>query len=103
MSKLAVIPARSGSTRLKDKNIYPLLGKPLIRWMTESVLYSNCFDKILISTDSDSIFDCVGDLNVERHERPKEHATTKSTVLNAMIDLMENYEQRYDIFSYFLH
>lgn len=101
MNKLAVIPARAGSTRLKNKNTYPLLGKPLIRWVTKSVICSKRFDKVLISTDSDEIFSCVEDLEVERHERPEEHATTKSTVLDAMIDLMENYET-HDVFSYFL-
>ena len=101
-TKLAVIPARGGSTRLKHKNIYHLKGKPLIRWMTETVVSTKEFDEIIISTDSDEIFDCVKDLPVVRHERPADHATTKATVLEAMLDLMETHEKRYDIFSYFL-
>ena len=101
MKTLAVIPARGGSTRLKDKNIYPLKGKPLIRWITETVVNSNCFEKVLISTDSDQIFDAVSDLVVERHVRPQIHATTKATVLDAMIDLMQN-QTGYDSFAYFL-
>ena len=101
-TRLAVIPARGGSTRLKDKNIYPLGGKPLIRWMTEAVIASNCFDKVLISTDSDAIFAAVADLNVERHSRPKSHATVTATALNAMLNLMENSETKYDEFAYFL-
>jgi len=100
-SAMAVIPARAGSTRLKDKNIYPLSGKPLIRWMTEAVLESGCFDKIVISTDSDSIFDAVSDLNVSRHHRPDHHATVKATALDAMLDLMSD-EDKYDKFAYFL-
>ena len=101
MKTLAVIPARGGSTRLKDKNIYPLKGKPLIRWITETVVNSNCFEKVLISTDSDQIFDAVSDLVVERHVRPQIHATTKATVLDAMIDLMQD-QTGYDSFAYFL-
>ena len=101
MKKLAVIPARAGSTRLKDKNIYPLGKKPLIRWIVEAVIESKCFDKVLISTDSDKIFNTVSDLNVHKHHRPSCHATVKATVLDAMIDLMENVD-RYDTFSYFL-
>lgn len=101
-TRLAVIPARGGSTRLKDKNIYPLGGKPLIRWTTEAVVNSGCFDKILISTDSDAIFNAVSDLPVERHQRPKEHATVKATALNAMIDLMESLEKPFYEFAYFL-
>lgn len=101
LKSLAVIPARSGSTRLKDKNIYPLGGKPLIRWTTEAVLKSDRFDKVVISTDGDHIFQEVSDLNVERHTRPAEHATVKATALNAMLSLMNNYSG-YDIFAYFL-
>ena len=102
MSSLAVIPARGGSTRLKDKNIHTLGGKPLVRWMTEAVVESGCFDRILISTDSDAIYDAVSDLPVERHIRPDEHATVQATALNAMLDLMENVEEPADIFAYFL-
>jgi CMP-N-acetylneuraminic acid synthetase len=101
LKALAVIPARGGSTRLKDKNIYPLKGKPLIRWITETVVNSYSFEKVLISTDSDQIFDAVSDLPVERHVRPEAHATTKATVLDAMIDLMQD-QEGYSSFSYFL-
>ncbi len=102
MRRLAVIPARAGSTRLKNKNIYPLGDKPLIRWMAEAVVKSNVFDKVLISTDSDEIFDAVSDLDVMRHKRPEEHATVTATALNAILNLMEESRQKYDVFAYFL-
>ena len=101
MKTLAVIPARAGSTRLKNKNIYPLCGKPLIRWMTEAVIEADRFDDVLISTDSDEIFKAVEDLPVQRHNRPEHHATTRATVLDAMIDLMQDREG-YEAFAYFL-
>ena len=105
--KVAVIPARGGSTRLKNKNIHPLGGKPLIRWMTEAVIGSRCFDKVVISTDSDAIFDAAADLDVIRHQRDPSHATVSATALNAMLDYMENNppdesEKESSIFSYFL-
>jgi CMP-N-acetylneuraminic acid synthetase len=102
MRRLAVIPARGGSTRLKNKNIYPVAGKPLIRWITEAVVDSGCFDRVIISTDSDEIFDAVSDLPVDRHVRPASHATVRATVLEAMIDLMHTIEDEYDVFAYFL-
>ncbi len=101
MKTLAVIPARSGSTRFINKNIYHLKDKPLIRWITETVVESGCFEKVLISTDSDLYFDTVSDLPVERHVRPEVHATAKATVLDAMIDLMQ-VQEGYDSFAYFL-
>ena len=105
MRALAVIPARGGSTRLKDKNIYPLKGKPLIRWMVEAVAQTKLFEKVLVSTDSDEIFDATMGLGVKRHYRPEEHATTKATALDAMLDIMESHgwvREKYDAFAYFL-
>lgn len=101
VTKVAVIPARGGSTRFKNKNIALLGGKPLICWTVEAVLNSGVFDDVYISTDSDKIFDAVKHLNVKRHFRPEHHATTRATVLDAMIDLMQNIP-KYDIFAYFL-
>ncbi len=101
MGAVAVIPARAGSTRLKDKNIYPINGKPLIRWSVEAVLNSEQFDRVIISTDSDHIFKAVADLPVERHYRPEEHATVQATALDAMLNLMEDIKPT-DIFAYFL-
>tara|TARA_Y100000389_G_scaffold191542_1_gene217878 strand:- start:657 stop:1343 length:687 start_codon:yes stop_codon:yes gene_type:complete len=101
LTKVAIIPARGGSTRFKDKNIALLGGKPLICWSVEAVLNSGEFDDVYVSTDSDKIFDAVKHLNVKRHIRPEQHATTKATVLDAMLDLMDNIP-KYDVFAFFL-
>lgn len=53
MRNIAIIPARSGSKGLKDKNIKILNGKPLIAYTIEAALKSNLFDEIFVSTDSD--------------------------------------------------
>jgi len=50
---IAIIPARSGSKGLKDKNIKLLNGKPLMAYTIEAALKSQCFDKIVVSTDSE--------------------------------------------------
>lgn len=52
MKAIAIIPARSGSKGLKDKNIKELLGKPLIAYSIEAAVKSNMFDTIHLSTDS---------------------------------------------------
>lgn len=53
MNNLAIIPARSGSKGLKDKNIKILAGKPLMAHSIEAALQSNLFSKVMISTDSE--------------------------------------------------
>lgn len=53
MGILAIIPARSGSKGLKDKNIKPLAGKPLMAYSIEAALKSGIFDEVMVSTDSE--------------------------------------------------
>lgn len=53
MKNLAIIPARSGSKRLRDKNIIDLNGKPLIYYTIKSALDSCCFEEVMVSTDSE--------------------------------------------------
>jgi CMP-N-acetylneuraminic acid synthetase len=51
MKILGFIPARAGSKGIKDKNIYPLCGKPLIDWTIQAASLSNIGDNFMISTD----------------------------------------------------
>lgn len=48
---VALIPARAGSKRLKNKNLLSLAGKPLIAWTIESALNTKEIDDVIVSTD----------------------------------------------------
>ena len=50
---IAIIPARSGSKRIPKKNIKLFYNKPLISHVIKKAKVSNCFDKIVISSDCD--------------------------------------------------
>lgn len=50
---LAIIPARSGSKGLKDKNIKDLCGKPMMAYTIEAAAESGIFNTIHVSTDSE--------------------------------------------------
>jgi len=52
---LALIPARGGSKGVPRKNIRILSGKPMIIHTLEAASISNCFQDIVISTDSKDI------------------------------------------------
>lgn len=52
---LCVIPARGGSKRIPRKNVRLFGGKPMIAWSIDSAKASNCFDRIIVSTDDDEI------------------------------------------------
>lgn len=49
---VALIPARSGSKRVPDKNIRLLAGHPLIAYSIAAALQSKVFDAVIVSTDS---------------------------------------------------
>jgi len=51
-SFLAIIPARSGSKGITDKNIKEINKKPLIAYTIDACVKSKIFDNIIVSTDS---------------------------------------------------
>jgi CMP-N,N'-diacetyllegionaminic acid synthase len=53
-SCIALIPARSGSKRVPDKNIRPLAGHPLIAYSICAALQSGVFASVVVSTDSEA-------------------------------------------------
>lgn len=53
MKNIAIIPARSGSKGLPDKNVKLLDGKPLLAYSILAAKESKCFDEIFVSTDSE--------------------------------------------------
>ena len=52
---LAIIPARGGSKRIRNKNIVDFCGRPIISYSLDSARDSGLFDKIHVSTDSPEI------------------------------------------------
>lgn len=61
-SCIAIIPARGGSRRIPNKNIRPFAGAPLIAHSIEAALQSGLFERVIVSTDSETIADVA-----ERH------------------------------------
>ena len=53
MKNIAIIPARSGSKGVKDKNIKDLNGKPLMAYTIEAAINCGEFDEVMVSTDSE--------------------------------------------------
>ena len=49
---LAVVPARAGSKRIKNKNIVRLNNKPLIEYTLNVAKKSKYIDKIVVSSES---------------------------------------------------
>jgi len=50
---IALIPARSGSKRVVDKNIRELAGHPMLAYSIAAAVQSGVFAKVIVSTDSE--------------------------------------------------
>lgn len=71
--RMAVIPARGGSKRIPRKNIKLFCGKPMIAWSIEAALASDCFDRIIVTTDDEEIAEVARTFGAEvPFQRPPE-------------------------------
>ena len=53
--RIAVIPARFGSKRIKKKNVKIFYSKPMIYWVIKKIKDSKLFDFICVSSDNNKI------------------------------------------------
>jgi CMP-N,N'-diacetyllegionaminic acid synthase len=97
---LALIPARSGSQRVKFKNIRPLGGHPLMAYAISTALRCGLFKRVVVTTDSELIAD------VGRHYgadvpflRPREIASTVSPNIEFIKHAFDNLPESYDAFA----
>ena len=49
---VAIIRTRGGSKRIPNKNIKDFHGKPIIHYSITAALSSECFERVIVSTDS---------------------------------------------------
>ena len=87
--KIAVIPARFGSKRIKKKNIKIFYSKPMIYWTIKKIRESKLFDFICVSSDSDKILNIAMKCGVEiLIKRPKnlsgDKTPTKPVIIHAI-------------------
>ena len=54
---VAIIPARSGSVRIKNKNIKNFLKKPMISYAINVAKKSKLFNKIVVSSEFGGMLD----------------------------------------------
>lgn len=52
---VALLPMKANSTRVKGKNFKDFCGKPLFKWILDSLLAVDEIDKIVINTDAKAI------------------------------------------------
>lgn len=95
MKPICLIPARSGSRGLKDKNMLYLDGKPMVFHTIEAALESGCFhpENIFVSTDSELYYEICDTLGVQVLHRPKELATDEATTFEVNQDFLQPFDE----------
>lgn len=86
---LAIIPARSGSKRIPNKNIMDFCGKPLIYYPISMAIKSGLFDRVIVDTDSKKIAEIGEKFGAQvPYLRPKNLAQDTSSVIDAVLLLL---------------
>jgi CMP-N,N'-diacetyllegionaminic acid synthase len=97
---LALIPARSGSERVRDKNVRSLAGHPLLAYAIAAARDAGIFDRVVCSTDSGKIDEVAQRYGAETpFLRPKELATSTSPDIEWITHALEQLDDHYDVFA----
>jgi CMP-N,N'-diacetyllegionaminic acid synthase len=99
-SVVALIPARSGSERVHDKNIRPLAGHPLLAYAVASARQAGIFDRVVCSTDSGRIAEIAQRYGADvPFLRPAELATSTSPDIEWITHTLDGLDTHYDLFA----
>lgn len=96
-SVIAVIPARGGSTRIKNKNIAPFCGLPMIAWTIRAAQRTGLFERIVVSTDNEAIAEVSRAFGADVPFLREKHADAHSPVSEATIHALEQLEAKLGI------
>ena len=96
---LAIIPARSGSTRIKNKNIINFCGRPMLSYPLAAAHGSRLFDTIHVSTDSPRYAEVVENIgfNVE-FLRDADHSSNEVGIIETLRWVVKTYANRGCVF-----
>jgi CMP-N-acetylneuraminic acid synthetase len=87
--RIAIVPARIGSKSILEKNLTPILGKPLINYVVETIIKSNRFDSIVINSDSEKFAKIAEHFGIEFYRR-KEYLSRDETDINdVLLDMFD--------------
>jgi N-acylneuraminate cytidylyltransferase len=87
---IAIIPARGGSKRLPQKNILPLVGKPLIAYSIEQAKASSLIKCVIVSTDDRKIETVAKEYGAEVVKRPSELSGDMATSELALLHVLDH-------------
>ena len=99
IKRLAVIPARSGSKRIKNKNLQKIGKKSLLENCIEKCLSSKIFKEIHVSTDSEFFLNKIKKYKLKNNFlRPKILSDDKSPVFDVLKYVIKEYKRKNQFF-----
>ena len=81
---IAIIPARKGSKRLKNKNIRMVWGKPMIYWAIKAAKKSKYIESVYVTTDCPKIEKITKSLKINLIKRPAKLAQDDTYKMDAI-------------------
>jgi len=98
--KIAIIPARSKSKRIPNKNIKDFFGKPIISYPISVALNCKLFDEVMVSTDCEKIAEISKNYGAKipflRSEKNSDDFSTTSDVIEEVLKEYKNLQQEFD-------
>lgn len=92
MQKLLIIPARSGSKRISNKNFKDFFGKPLIAHVIEKALECDFFNEVMVSTDSEANASLARQLGADvPFLRSTENSSDTATTSSVLVEVVSDY------------
>ncbi len=90
---IAVIPARSGSKGIKNKNLYKINNRPLIYYTIIAAKNSKFIDNIYLTSDSNTILAYGKKHNINCIKRSYKISNDKSNAVDVMLDAAKKIKQ----------
>ena len=99
MNIVAIIPARAGSKRLKNKNILSFKGLPMIAWTIKSALKSKFINDVFVSSESKKILKIAKKYNAKTILRPEKLSADNVPKIEAIRHAIKklSYKKKIDI------
>ena len=91
----AIIPARSGSMRVKNKNIRPFADSNLLTIKIEQLKQIKRLDGIIVNSNDDEILDIAKSLGVETVKRDAFYASNSVSINDVYVNQAENCNSDY--------
>jgi len=93
LKRLLVIPARSGSKRIKNKNFKLFKGKPIIHYSILTALKSKIFQTIVVSTDNKKYLKFLERYKIDVSNRSKKISNDNATIETVLRSVILEYEK----------